>query len=458
MTSPNPPTLSFACVYPNEVPVSFMNSWTNFLMFDIANWGVLGNEHGLISVRYGTDGLVAARNNVVEQFLRTNNEWLIWVDADMGFAPTAVYSLLAVAQPKTRPVVGGLCFASREVATDGMNGYRTKPTPTIFQPATVDGVETVLAGNMYPVNSLVRCAATGSAFVLVHRSVFEAIGSGWYNRMPKPDGTFYGEDVSFCLRVTEAGLPIHVYTGAKTSHFKPRWVSEVDYWEAIVAPPAVELVDVLVPVLNRPQNAAPFMASLRASTGLATAYAICDASDLESINAWKAAGAVVITWDGAEPGSFAQKVNLGFRESSAPWVFLVGDDVRFRAGWLDHAQHIAHTFDGKVIGTNDLGNPRVTAGDHATHVLIERSYVDTVGASWDRPGVVAHEGYRHWFVDDEIVTVARQRGVWQMALGSYVEHLHPAWGKAETDAVYELGESYAEQDRKVYESRCSKFL
>jgi hypothetical protein len=47
-----------------------------------------------------------------------------------------------------------------------------------------------------------------------------------------------------------------------------------------------------------------------------------------------------------------------------------------------------------------------------------------VGASWDGPGIVCHEGYRHWFVDDEITVAAQLRGVFQAALGSHVEHLH----------------------------------
>ena len=81
-----------------------------------------------------------------------------------------------------------------------------------------------------------------------------------------------------------------------------------------------------------------------------------------------------------------------------------------------------------------------------------------MGASWDGPGVVAHEGYRHWFVDDEIVTAAKQRGGWQASLGSVVEHLHPLFGKGEQDEVYELGQAHAEQDREVFTARCQTYM
>jgi hypothetical protein len=151
--------------------------------------------------------------------------------------------------------------------------------------------------------------------------------------------------------------------------------------------------------------------------------------------------------------TFAEKVNEGYRHTDEPFLFLTGDDVRFHAGWLDQAQFVASTFNARVVGTNDLGNPRVTNGDHATHVLIARAYVDDVGASWDGPKVVAHEGYRHWYVDDEIVNAAKQRGVWAMALGSQVEHLHPIWGKGEPDHVYELGQSHSDEDARLYKRR-----
>src|SRR5262249_38264839 len=90
---------------------------------------------------------------------------------------------------------------------------------------------------------------------------------------------------------------------------------------------------------------------------------------------------------------------------------------------------------------------------HATHLLVKRSYVDDEGASWDGPGVVCHEGYRHWFTDDELVTCAKQRQQWAMSLASKVEHLHPIWGKGEHDDVYELGQSGQDQDHRLFNRR-----
>jgi hypothetical protein len=375
------------------------------------------------------------------------------------FKPDLLDKLLSAADPAERPVVGALTFLYLELGTDGMGGMVNQPRPVILDWATVGDEQGFLARASYPVNTLVRCAATGSAAILIHRSVFERMerapevaGQLWYDRLPSHDSTpgrMMGEDVSFCVRLGALDIPVWVHTGARTSHHKSTWVTEASYWGSAIAPPATDEVAVLVPVMRRPANAAPFMASLRASTGLATAYAIADLDDEETIAAWSAAGAVIIPWSGG-PGTFSEKVNEGYRQTAEPWIFLVGDDVTFHAGWLDHAQAVARSEGAQVVGTADLANPRVMAGEHATHMLIARSYVDEIGASWDGPKIVAHEGYRHWYVDDEIVTAARERGAWGMALGSRVEHLHPRFGKAETDEVYELGESQALADRGLF--------
>jgi hypothetical protein len=463
-TTVRPAKVAIGYVHGDEMAHSFVDSLAALIAFDQRNAQLTVHEYGRISVRGGTDGLVAARNMIAGQVVDSDVDWLLWIDSDMGFAPDTLYRLLDVADPHERPIVGALCFAARQFAHDGMSGFRATPVPTIYDWAEVDGVRRFVSSPMYPVDAVVACKATGSACILIHRSVFEKIavehGASWYDRLRGTDGSLLGEDISFCVRAGAADVPISVHTGVRTTHLKPQWLSETDHWMRYVPPPATDPVAVIVPVMRRPQNAEPFMASLRASTGLATVYAVADPDDEETAKAWAAAGATVLTsWSGP---SFAQKINVGYRspgddDAPEPWLFVTGDDVRFRPGWLDHAQHVGATFNASVIGTNDLGNSRVLAGEHATHMLIRRSYIDEQGASWDGPGVVCHEGYRHWYVDDEIVTAAKQRGVWQMALGSIVEHLHPLFGKGAQDPVYELGQSFAEADRQTYEARLVKY-
>lgn len=446
--------VTVAYVHPDEVAHSWHMSLMEMVGWDFAHHGRI-MRGGWLAMSYGAGGVVTARNEAIKQFLSDREaDWLFWVDTDMGFPPDAVDCLLEVADPVHRPVVGALCFAQKETTSDGMGGYRCEPRPTIFDWVQTDGGGTFQGRRTYPVNTVMQCAGTGSAAILIHRTVLERIaaefGPVWYDRIPNPAlGGLIGEDLSFCARAQALGIPLFVHTGVKTTHLKHLWLQEADYWEFAVAPPATEPTAVLVPAI-RHTNAQRFMDSLRASSGLAQAYAVASPEETEQIAAWKASGAEVIV----EPdvATFAQRINAGYRHTAEPWLFVTGDDVRFHAGWLDHAQAVAGDR-YHVVGTNDLANPRVTAGDHATHMLIRRTYVDDVGASWDGPKAVAHEGYRHWYVDDEIVAAAKLRGVWAMALGSRVEHRHPLYGTAEPDEVYELGQRHAEADRQLFEGR-----
>jgi hypothetical protein len=448
-------------LHPAEVTASFHKSLLDLIGHDLSGTRRL---HTWAMVKVGSaDGITSGRNFLARNFLASPADWLFMVDADMGFSPATLDALLEVADRDERPIVGALCFAQRETLADGMNGFRCFPSPTIFDYVpNPEGVEQFIGRAHYPVNRLTRVGATGGACLVIHRSVFERIelefGSEWFTRTPDPAGALMGEDISFFERCRQLEIPAHVHTGIRTTHYKHLWLGEADFWQSFVPPPATECVDVIVPVLNRPQNVEPLMTSLRASTGLARAAFVCEGDDTEEIDAVIANGGHVMVDPGAH--TFAEKVNYAYRsiDKPAPWLLLVGDDVRFRPGWLDHAQDVARRYKANVVGTNDLANPRVVAGQHATHPMIRRSYVDEVGASWDGPGVVCHEGYRHWYVDDEIVTAARQRGTFQAALGSEVEHLHPIVGKAEPDEVYAAGDKSAKADAGLFADRFSRFV
>lgn len=193
-----------------------------------------GREGGFIAMRYGSGGLVEARNRVASLMLDRDVEWLFWIDTDMGFAPDTIDRLLEAADPTDRPVIGGLCYVSHEYATDDMGGYRTEPIPTVYQwSQQPDGRIGFTARHDYPRDELVKCDATGSACILIHRSVLERIGSNWYSpKLNANTGESYGEDMSFCIRMMEHEIPLYVHTGVKTTHLKPVWLSEAhfDMW------------------------------------------------------------------------------------------------------------------------------------------------------------------------------------------------------------------------------------
>lgn len=208
------------------------HSWFTSLMSAVMTTPEIGPY---AAIKYATDGLPAARGKVVEQFLDSDAQWLWFVDTDMGFAPDALSRLLASADPVERPIVGALCFANRELDPDGMGGYRCKAVPTLYRwVERKDGTSGFSPVWDYPRDSLVQVAATGSACLVIHRSVFERVrdqvGPNWYARMTNPaTGQLIGEDMSFCARAAEVGATVWVNTSVKTTHLKPIWLQEDDY-------------------------------------------------------------------------------------------------------------------------------------------------------------------------------------------------------------------------------------
>lgn len=109
-----------------------------------------------------------------------------------------------------------------------------------------------------------------------------------------------------------------------------------------------------------------------------------------------------------------------------------------------------------VVGTNDMGNSRVIAGNHSTHPLVHRDYLAC--GTVDEVGIVLHEGYQHQFADDEFVQTAKVRRVYAHAFDAFVEHLHPNWGKGRDDATYRRGQAGFSADKRLYDQRCAMWL
>lgn len=232
------------------------------------------------------------------------------------------------------------------------------------------------------------------------------------------------------------------------------------------------VVDLIVPVLWRPDSARPFVHSLRESVDMdrVALVAIASERDVATARAWQQVGADVMVCD--EPGTFSRKVNLAYRQipdlgTPAPWMLLLGDDVRFHPGWLDEVLAVAEATGASVVNTNDLGFHKDAAGP--SHPLISRAYVDAYGASFDGPGVVCHEGYRHYYVDAEIMAAAKDRqpdgtrgapdegpNMWAKAPNAIIEHLHHVFGTAPVDATYQLATDGLHVDRDLFYARLAE--
>lgn len=213
-------------------------------------------------------------------------------------------------------------------------------------------------------------------------------------------------------------------------------------------------VVVVIPVLDRPQAAGPVVASLVASVGeipCRPLFVLSPDDDAE-LAAVLDTGSDFLTLD--EPvgiGDYAKKINLGYRTSTEEWIFTGADDLRFYPGWADRAIAAATPSIG-VVGTNDLGNGLVIQGKHSTHSLIRRSYATSLGTI-DQPGQIYCELYDHMFCDNELIETAVSRDAFVSVRSAIVEHLHPIWRKASTDATYARGDSGYKRDQALYAER-----
>jgi len=235
MSSRRSDKVALAYVHGHDVTHSFHHSLMALVAHDLTTHRRVV-EGDWLATRYGTGGIVKARNNTARKFLHDgDSDWLMWIDTDMGFEADSIDRLLDAADPETAPIVGGLCFTMREVGADGSGGMLVQPVPTIYRwtsTTSEDGSER--AGYSpcldYPRDAFMRCDATGSAFVLIHRSALAAIEAefgDWYTPVWNPSvSEFVSEDLAFCMRANALELPIHVHSGIKTTHMKSVWVDE----------------------------------------------------------------------------------------------------------------------------------------------------------------------------------------------------------------------------------------
>jgi hypothetical protein len=161
-----------------------------------------------------------ARNAVVQQFLKGKEEWLWFLDYDVIFNPDAIDKLLEAANPKERPIVGGMYFVNLD---DGV-------APVFF---VNDGEKIVplmnfTTGKLYPLLS------TGMGCTLIHRSVLEKMEKlndtdwKWFGH-DELNGKILGEDLTFFMRASKLGVQPYGHTGVHLNHIKTRLLSIDDF-------------------------------------------------------------------------------------------------------------------------------------------------------------------------------------------------------------------------------------
>lgn len=223
---PTPPLLAVIVAHDGNTRAAFTFSLLRLMLAETCR---TGRPPGLIWQRFGSGQLVDARNETARHFLDELDpaiEWALFIDADMGFADDLAQRLLAAADPATRPVVGALAFALRRQGSedDLTQAIPYAMAPTIYSYHDLEREAGFRPIVDYPRDALVQVAATGMACLLVHRGALVAVRDRYgtfFDRIPNAkNGTRFGEDLSFCIRLAGVDVPIWVDTSAKTAHDK----------------------------------------------------------------------------------------------------------------------------------------------------------------------------------------------------------------------------------------------
>jgi hypothetical protein len=191
------------------------------------------------NMRIGEALITRARADMVAEFLRTDATHLLFIDADIGFAPEQVFRLLAFDADMTAaayPFKRIDWEKARQAVQRGRTDVEAAILDYVFYP---DGT-----GPMEARNDFVRVRYTGTGFLMMRRSALtrmceahpelrykaaqreaDLVKDGPYNHalfecMIDPEnGLYLSEDYAFCQRWRELGGAIWLDIRSKLTHY-----------------------------------------------------------------------------------------------------------------------------------------------------------------------------------------------------------------------------------------------
>ena len=146
-----------------------------------------------------------ARNNLARQALKSDADWVLWLDSDMVFAPDTLQRMLKVCKDNDIDFLTAVCF-------------RRKPP---YTPCLFDRLEKVDKGASYTAlmsvpEGLFKVGGCGFAGVLMSSDVLLSVQSKFGRMFDPMDG--FGEDVSFCWRARQCGYDIWCDSSIEFGH------------------------------------------------------------------------------------------------------------------------------------------------------------------------------------------------------------------------------------------------
>ena len=160
-----------------------------------------------------------ARNNLARQAIKSEADWVLWLDSDMVFEPDLLKKMLKVCEENDIDFLTGLCF-------------RRKPP---YTPCLFDRLDKMEHGASYTTIMSVpegrfKVGGCGFAGVLMSTDVLLSVAARFGGRMFDPMEGF-GEDVSFCWRARQCGYEIWCDSDIELGHIGSMIVTR-EFFEA----------------------------------------------------------------------------------------------------------------------------------------------------------------------------------------------------------------------------------
>lgn len=216
-------------------------AYTNYLTSmealqrEVPSWGI---ELDILTL-YNESDIYRARNTLTHDFLASDADYLMFIDADIGFVPGHIKRMVEA----NVDIIGGV-YPKKEMdyARLGAAVQRGESDPEHyagkFAVIPPPGGKVRLAGDIYEVPYI----ATG--FLLIHRQVFQALEAscellhyknlqmhvmqfetdperrvtGFWDHGVNADGVYLTEDYWFCEIARAAGLRIHAAAWPYLTH------------------------------------------------------------------------------------------------------------------------------------------------------------------------------------------------------------------------------------------------
>lgn len=153
-------------------------------------------------------GLYDARDRICARAMRGNYDYMLQIDSDVSFPPDALCRMLE----RNVDVISGVYVGKEEMHKPVLFTELHKDDENAGPYSRKHGLKELMNEDLFTV------AGTGAGFLLVKEHILRIMKIHMHEWFRPYDGL--GEDVSFCQRCTEMGVPIYADNSFKMGHIK----------------------------------------------------------------------------------------------------------------------------------------------------------------------------------------------------------------------------------------------